>query len=146
MIAIRKANLRDTEVVAKMIYEVYQILFPDFAEHSFEKYLAVTPQFIQSNVNDLYVAVDNTVVYGYMFGQLSDGICLTKPVYTVQQLYVLEEYRSLGAATALFAFAKELVKKHKAELNVITSDSDITNRAVSKMPHRVEGTIIRILN
>lgn len=145
MIAVRKANLGDTEIVAQMLCDAYQIIFPDFAEHDLEKYREVTPQFIQGHVNDLYVAVDNTVVMGYMLGQLSNGICLTKPIYTIQQLYILDEYRGSRAALMLFKFAEQLVEKHKAVLNIVTNSNDIITRAIETLDYRVEGTIIRVL-
>ena len=144
MFAVRKANISDTEVLAEMLCDSYQLIFPDYADTNLDSYLEVTPKFIKDMVNDLFVVVDNTVVKGYMLGSLTTGVGITKAIYTVHQIYVPEEDRNTRAAYTLIKYAEDLAKKHNSLLNVVVSANEVVTSILSKYNHRIESTVIRI--
>lgn len=145
MVAVRKANLADTEIIAQMLFKAYQEFFPGYADSAYESYLEIAPAFIKDNVNQLYVAVENTVVLGYMLSQTHSGACLTKPLHTVQQLYVQEDHRFSKAAYELLEYAKDIARSQGAILHLVLSNTGEVDKFLAKRAHILEARVVNLI-
>lgn len=130
-IIIRKATLEDLNVIQQLNYKLFELESAEFDDTLIINWALSNDgreYFEKSIENDITLVsiVDNKIV-GYIIGSLNtEGTYNSIKQAELNNMYILEEYRSLGIGTRLFNKLKEIfLENGMQEIKVVADYKNI---------------------